>query len=137
MTILMGRLTGTDFKIPRLKTGYNAWGPQNRDVVDPIFNQRVESGNVPATQHLALRSAIYKELFEQLTPEKQADWIQTATREHEKAVRELRKKMEGSVSTKPEDRQKYELHLSLSSSMSPCLHCFAPIQSHKQSCQNC
>lgn len=139
MTILMGRLTGVDFKMPRLKTGYNIWGPQNRDIVDPIFNQRVEAGKVPTNQHLALRSAIYKELFEQLTPEKQAEWVQTATREHEKAVRELKKKMNGGVSTEPEDRQKYVQYLSLCSSTStesPCLHCFAPKQGHKQSCKN-
>lgn len=106
LTILMGKLIGVNFKMPRMKTGYNMWGPQHRAEVDPIFKQRVEAANLPKSQHIALRSAVYKELFENLPADEQQLWTKAATREHEKAVQEIRKKMQGGISTEPEDRQK-------------------------------
>lgn len=90
-----------------MKTAYNLWGPQHRFFIDPIFDQRVVEGNVPARNQAALRSSIYKELFEDLSQEEQAEWTERAQREHQEAIAEIDSKLKGKPSTKPEDRQKY------------------------------
>lgn len=106
MAILTAKLTGLGIKKPRMKTAYNLWGPQHRFFVDPIFDQRVMEGNVPAKNQAALRSAIYKELFEDLSAEEKAEWTERAQREHQEALVDIDKKLKSKPSVKPEDRQK-------------------------------
>ncbi len=86
MAILTARLTGNSGQKPRQKTAYNLWGPKNRCFVDPIFKERVLAGDVPSKQQAALRSAIYKELLEELPQEEQQEWIEQAEKEHREAM---------------------------------------------------
>lgn len=102
---LIARLTGVDIKLPRMKTAYNVWGPLHREIVDPIFQSRVKEKNVHTSQHIALRSAIYKELFAEQPQETQEKYTKQASREHEQAVRDARKKAARRASTTPHDRQ--------------------------------
>lgn len=105
MDILATRLTGTEAKVPRKKTAYNVWGPQHRHIVDPIFQERVKESDVPASGYIALRSAIYKELFVELPQETQDKYIKQAAEQHERLEHKARKKATQSASTKPHDRQ--------------------------------
>lgn len=89
-----------------MKTPYNIWGPENRDVVDPIVKKRVLDGNVPPKQQLALRSAIYKELFAQLPEEEQQEYIDRSELEHQEALDKMYEKLRSPASQKPEDLQK-------------------------------
>lgn len=106
VSALTAKILGIDAKLPRLKTAYNIWGPQHRELVDPVFSKRVEDDSVPSNLHIALRSSIYKELFEKLPEDEQEMWAKAAVREHEKAVREIKKNMEQGASIAPQDRQR-------------------------------
>lgn len=108
MAALMAKLTGVSIRKPRQKTPYNLWGPQNRCFVDPVFNERVSEGNIPAKQHAALRSAIYKELFEELPEDEQNEWIELSAQQHKEAVKKIDRALKGGPSTLPEDRQRFE-----------------------------
>ena len=107
MAILVAKLTGVTVTRPRLRTAYNLWGPQNRCFVDPIFQERVRNGNVPARQQAALRSAIYKEMFEDLPAEEQQEWAEKAEVEHRKALKKVAGPLEADPSTAPRDRQRF------------------------------
>lgn len=106
LNVLKAKLTGIAIKKPRMKTAYNIWGPENRALVDPIFTQRVQANNVPAKNQAALRSAIYKEFFNQLSADERQQWVQRAEVEHKLVLDEIDKKMKAGPSTSPEDRQK-------------------------------
>ncbi len=101
MAILAAQLTGNTLQKPRQKTAYNIWGPENRCFVDPIFNERVREGNVPARQQAALRSSIYKELFSELPDEERKEWAERAEREHSEALKKFNKTMKSTPSTAP------------------------------------
>lgn len=105
LDVVISRLTGVEIKVPRQKTPYNVWGPLHRDMVDPIFKERVKEKSVPSNQQIALRSAIYKELFAAQPRETQEKYARQATRDHEQALREARKKAARRASTTPQDRQ--------------------------------
>ena len=109
MAILAAQLTGNTLQKPRQKTAYNIWGPENRCFVDPIFNERVREGNVPARQQAALRSSIYKELFSELPDEERKEWVECAEREHSEALKKFNKTMKSTPSTAPEDQQRSAL----------------------------
>ncbi|KJA13978.1 hypothetical protein HYPSUDRAFT_209087 [Hypholoma sublateritium FD-334 SS-4] len=106
MAILMAKLTGNSIQKPRQKTAYNIWGPQNRCFVDPIFNERVRNEAVPAKRHAALRSAVYKELFEELPQDEQQEWLERAEREHQDAIQKADGALKSEPSLTPEDRQR-------------------------------
>lgn len=110
MAILTAQLTGSSLQKPRQKTAYNLWGPENRAFVDPVFNDRVREGSVPAKRQAALRSAIYKELFDELPDDERQEWTERAEREHMQALKKFNKTLEKIPSTKPEDRQRSVLH---------------------------
>lgn len=75
--------------------------------MDPVFNKRVADLGAGAAQHAAIRSAVYKELFEAQPAATQEHWARVAEDEHNAAVREIDKKRKQGVSTSPEDRQRY------------------------------
>ena len=106
MALLLSKITGTTLQRPRLRTPYNLWGPQNRCFIDPIFRERVKEGNVPASRQAALRSAIYKELFEELPEEERNEWAKRAEDEHREAVAKVEKALKSEPSTNPADRQR-------------------------------
>lgn len=106
MALLMAQLTGNSTQRPRQKTAYNIWGPKNRFFVDPIFNERVREGNVPARRQATLRSAIYKELFDELPENERKEWTERAEREHAEALRKADKTLQSGPSTETEDRQR-------------------------------
>ncbi|KJA18011.1 hypothetical protein HYPSUDRAFT_205740 [Hypholoma sublateritium FD-334 SS-4] len=106
MAILMSKLTGNSLQRPRLKTPYNLWGPSNRCFVDPVFAERVKEGNVPAKGQAALRSSIYKELFEELPEDERREWVERAEREHQQALDKADAALKSGPSTAPEDRQR-------------------------------
>lgn len=89
-----------------MKTPYNLWGPEHRFFVDPIFDQRVQEGQVAAKNHAALRSAIYKELFDELPEDEQKEWRERAILEHQKALEEVEGRMNSDPQTAPEARQR-------------------------------
>lgn len=103
----MTKLTGTSVQRPRLRTAYNLWGPANRCFVDPIFHDRVRDDNVPATRQAALRSAIYKELFDELPNDERQEWIKKAEEEHQAALAKVSIALKNGASEAPEDRQRY------------------------------
>ena len=107
MAILAAQLTGNALQKPRQKTPYNLWGPENRCFVDPVFKERVREGNVPARQQAALRSSLYRELFNELPEEEQREWTQRAEQEHSEALSKFNKSLKQLPSEKPEDRQRY------------------------------
>lgn len=90
-----------------MKTAYNIWGPEHRLLVDPVFQQRVRDGNVPGKNQAALRSAIYKEFFDQLDEDEQREWTERAEREHQQALANIEKGLQSGPSTTPEARQRY------------------------------
>lgn len=106
MAILMAKLTGNALHKPRQKTAYNLWGPQNRCFVDPVFNDRVREGNVPAKQQAALRSAVYKELFDDLPEDERNEWIEKAAQEHKEALKNSHDILQAGPSSAAEDRQR-------------------------------
>lgn len=107
LAVLSAKISGNSIQKPRQKTAYNVWGPHNRCFVDPVFNERVRDGNVPAKQQAALRSAIYKELFEELPEDEQQEWIERAEQEHQEALRKASTTLKSEPSMAPEDRQRY------------------------------
>ncbi len=106
MAILMSKLTGNTFQRPRQKTAYNLWGPENRNIVDPVFKQRMQEGNVPAKHQAALRSSIYKELFEALPEDDRQRWVERAEREHRESLEKIDSNLKSGPSTAPEDLQR-------------------------------
>lgn len=106
------------------------WGPHNQCFVDPVFNKRVRDGNVPATQQAALRSAIYKELFEELLEDEQQEWVEHAEQEHQAALQKASNTLNSKPSTAPEDRQRYVTSLSVF--FLSLTYIFALIQSHQK-----
>ena len=115
MAILMTKLTGGSIQKPRQKTAYNLWGPAHRCFVDPVFQERVKEGNIPAKQHAALRSSIYKELFEELSEDERLEWTQRAEAEHQEALAKVDIALKAGASSAPEDRQRYSLPIVLPS----------------------
>ncbi len=127
-------LPATLFKNHDRKTPYNLWGPENRCFVDPVFKERVRDGNVPARQQAALRSALYKELFNELPADEQREWAKRAEREHSEALSKFDNTLKKVPSDKPEDRQRYapicrdfvRIYLTLPfSSLCRILECFS------------
>ena len=109
MATLAAQLTGNSMQKPRQKTAYNLWGPENRCFVDPVFNERVKEGNVPAKRHAALRSSIYKELFDELPGDERREWIKHAERQHAEALEKFNQTMKSRPSTEAADRQRFVL----------------------------
>lgn len=107
MAVLTAKLTGSTATRPRLRTAYNLWGPSNRCFVDPVFQERVRDGSVPARQQAALRSAIYKEMFEELPENEQREWAEKAEREHREALEKVSGPLKAGPSTAPQDRQRF------------------------------
>lgn len=107
MAILTAKLTGNTTARPRLRTAYNLWGPNNRCFVDPVFQERVRDGNVPGRQQAALRSAIYKEMFEELPENEQREWVERAENEHREALEKVDGPLKAGPSTAPQDRQRF------------------------------
>lgn len=62
---------------------------------------------MPASRHAALRSSIYKELFDELPLDERQEWIERADREHAEALQKFNKTLKKTASTAPEDRQRY------------------------------
>ncbi len=106
MAILMSKITGNSLQRPRQKTAYNLWGPEHRHLIDPIFKERVREGNVPATQQAALRSSLYKELFEELPEDQRKEWAERASREHREALEKIEGNLKSGPSTAPADLQR-------------------------------
>lgn len=106
MAVLMSKLTGNSLQRPRLKTPYNLWGPHNRCFVDPVFAERVKEGNISAKGQAALRSSIYKELFEELPEDERREWTERAEREHQQALDKVDAALKSGPSMAPEDRQR-------------------------------
>lgn len=112
MKAIADKFLGIDaVKKPRMKTPYNIWGPEHRSIVDPIFKQRVQDGDVPSKKQLALRSAVYKELFEELPEDEQQEYLDRAELEHEEALEKMYAKVRAPPSQKPEDLQSYVLYV--------------------------
>ena len=106
IAILTAKITGNSITRPRMRTPYNIWGPNNRCFVDPLFQERVREQNIPPKQHAALRSAIYKELFEELPTDEQQEWVERANREHREAIAKVDGPIKAGPSTAPQDRQR-------------------------------
>lgn len=113
MSSITSKLLGLELKLPRRRTAYNVWGPKHRAEVDPVFQQRVDELSVGKEHHAAIRSAVYKDLFERLPADTQKKWMDIAEHEHEDAVAEVKKKFKQSFSTSPADRQWYVFKLFL------------------------
>lgn len=106
MALLTAKLTGHAITRPRMRTPYNLWGPVHRDLVDPVFRERVLAEDVPAKRHAALRSAIYKELFDELPDEERQEWMDKAEREHKAALDKIDGPLKAGPSTDLRDRQR-------------------------------
>lgn len=89
-----------------MKTPYNLWGPQHRFFVDPIFEERIKEQNVPSKNQAALRSSVYKELFDELPSDERREWAKKAEDEHQAALQDFERRLKAGPSTAPEDRQR-------------------------------
>lgn len=67
----------------------------------------MRDGNVPAKQQAALRSSLYKELFEELPEEEQQEWVDRAEKEHREAIQNAANVLKSGPSAAVEDRQRY------------------------------
>ena len=75
------------------------------------MSQRVREGNIPAKQQAALRSALYKELFEELPEEERQEWAEKAELEHKEALSKVNNTLKSGASFAPADRQRYVCYL--------------------------
>ena len=107
MAILAAQLTGGSLQKPRQKTAYNLWGPANQCFIDPVFNERVKEGNVPAKRQAALRSAIYKELFDELPADERREWVKHSERQHKEALEKFNQTLKSEPSTEAADQQRF------------------------------
>ncbi|KAF9472824.1 hypothetical protein BDN70DRAFT_775212, partial [Pholiota conissans] len=105
MTVLMAKLAGIPVKKPRVRPGYTVWGQNNRQFVDPIYEQRVKDGNIPLRQRAALRMQVYKECFSELDEDERREYENRATEEHQAAVEKIEQTLNMPPSEAPADRQ--------------------------------
>lgn len=129
MRAVADKFLGIDaMKKPRMKTAYNIWGPEHRSIVDPIFKHRVQEDEVPPKKQLALRSAIYKELFEELAEDEQQEYIDRAELEHQEALDKMYEKLRAPASQDPEDLQLYVLILYIQSTIDRLTNMAGPLR---------
>ena len=62
---------------------------------------------MPASRQAALRSSIYKELFDELPNEERQEWIHKAQLEHEEALAKVEGALKSGPSEAPADRQRF------------------------------
>ncbi|KAF9471309.1 hypothetical protein BDN70DRAFT_939042 [Pholiota conissans] len=106
MFVLMANLTGSIAQKPRRKTGYHMWGPSNRPALDALVEQRAEQDNITGRQKAGLRTKIYKEAWDELGVDEQAEWEAKAAEKYEEELSKYEDALDSPPSTKPEDRQR-------------------------------
>ena len=66
----------------------------------------IEKDNIPLSKHAAVRGKVAQDMYNILSPEEKAQWVEQAKKEHEVAVAKWKDDFEGSPSTAPEDHQR-------------------------------
>jgi hypothetical protein len=105
MAVLMANLTGIPMKKPRVKTGYNLWSRDNREIVDAVYEERVRVGSIPSKMRAALRVQVYKECFERVDQGIRKDYERKAIEEHRIAVEKIEEALNAPPSQDPAARQ--------------------------------
>jgi hypothetical protein len=104
--ILLNKLTGTSIQKPRQKAPVNVWRKLARKEIDFEAKKIIEKDKIPPSKHAALRDKVAREMYDFLSPEEKAQWVEQAKEEHEAALEKWKNDFEGSPSTAPEDRQR-------------------------------
>jgi len=78
VSILISRLSGTDQSIPKLKTGWEAWGKANYKSLKRAFDDKFKSMGVSDKGRAAAINKFKKERFLELSGEEQEEWTQKA-----------------------------------------------------------
>ena len=104
--ILLHKLTGSSTQKPRQKAPVNVWRKLERKGIDLEAKKMIERDNIPPSKYAAVRDKVAREMFNLLSPEEKAQWVEQAKEEHEAAMAKWKNDMEGDTSTAPEDRQR-------------------------------
>ena len=90
ISILISRLSGNSESIPKLKTGWEAWGKASYESLKRAFDDQFKSVGISDKGHAAAINKFKKERFLELSKEEQEDWTQKAITDHENAKAELK-----------------------------------------------
>jgi hypothetical protein len=104
--ILLHKLTGTSTPKPRQKAPVNVWRKLERKEIDFEAKKIIEKDNFPPSKHAAVRDKVAREMYDLLSPEEKAQWVEQAKEEHQAAMAKWKDDMEGRPSTAPEDHQR-------------------------------
>jgi len=104
---LLHKLTGTSIQKPRQKSPVNIWRKTQRKEIDSEAKKIIEKDKTPPSKHAAVRDKVAREMYDLLSQEEKAQWIEQAKEEHEAAIAKWKEDTEGDPSTAPEDRQRW------------------------------
>lgn len=107
VSILVSRLSGTTESIPKLKTGWEAWGKANFESLKRAFDDQFKSTGVSDKGRAAAINKFKKEKFLELSEEEQEEWTQRAITDHEHAKAELKDRQGLPSLLSPQDTQTY------------------------------
>ena len=104
--IMLSKLTGSSTQKPRQKAPVNIWRKLERKGINFEAKKIIEKDNIPPSKYAAVRDKVAREMYNLLSPEEKAQWVEQAKEEHEAAMAKWKNDVEGSPSTTPEDRQR-------------------------------
>ena len=93
--------------IPKLKTGWEAWGKANFESLKCAFDDQFKSTGVSDKGRAAAINKFKKEKFLELSEEEQEEWTQRAITDHEHAKAELKDRQGLPSLLSPQDTQTY------------------------------
>ena len=112
--LLLHKLTGTSTPKPHLRSAANVWRKMQRKEIDAEVKKIAESRTIPQSALTAARDKVARDMFAKLPEEEQAQWAEQAKEEHDVALATWKEDNQGSCSTSPADRQRYDFSLCLS-----------------------
>ena len=107
VSILISRPSGTTESIPKLKTGWEAWGKANFELLKRTFDDQFKSMGVSDKGRATAINKFKKEKFLELSEEEQEEWTQGAITDHEHAKAELKDRQGLPLLLSPQDTQTY------------------------------
>ena len=97
--ILLHKLTGTSTQKPRQKAPVNVWRKLERKAIDSEAKKIIEIDKTPLSKYAAVRDKVAQEMYNLLSPEEKARWVEQVKEEHEEAMAKWKDDFEGSPST--------------------------------------
>lgn len=102
---MISRLSGNSESIPKLKTGWEAWGKANYESLKRAFDDQFKSAGISDKGRAAAINKFKKERFLELSEEEQEEWTQKAITDHENAKAELKNRQGLPSLLSPQDTQ--------------------------------